>query len=300
MNPQAVTEDRPKDAIDNSGWNWTMEKKVGESFRPYPRFNDTADASYSKDDKNTENSTQGPAISVTSSLFDTSSAPASDGDDGERATPENDPAQTSTNAWHMTTHITSEGDVQTSFCMVAPFGTQQQENIMLMVELDEASKHYTLTPCFPARHERSTALWADPATVSDALTQIEDIITKINPSVCFSVKTKALENHDTEARAAWHVMALNTLATSLASQVRVAFGDYPVRFGQAPANSTIDPGSYYPTRGEVIKPPGLRQVLRKDQADRMFDKLPIDHPCYCQLKTQGTGQGYSWDLEVRS
>lgn len=292
MDTEAGTEDHPKDEIDDGGWNWTMEKEVGKPFRPYLCQNDIHDANCrsdtkcSDDVKDTKAPIQDDAMSVNSSTPDTSSVPASD---GEQATLENDPAHTSTDAWHLATYMTANGE-KSLWCVGAPAETREKDYITLVVNVDETKKHYTITPYFPASNKSSAVLWADPAVVSNALAEIKTILTKIDPSVCFDVKTKALESNDRETRALWHVAALNTMKARSQDRVNISLGEYPVSFGRASENYSIVPGTYYPNREDIIRPQEARHVLRTDQAKRFFAQLPPSHPLYRPLKSKGTAQ----------
>jgi hypothetical protein len=287
MNTQAGTEDHPPDAIDDSGWNWTMEAEVGKRFQPYPRFKNKDDSSCSNDAncsnnaKDTNDSTQKAGMSITSSPSDKYSAPASD---GGQTTLEDDRALTSTKAWHMATHTTA-GEERPLWCILGPVETNQPDIITLELSVDETEKCYTITPCFPAKHKSDVPRWANSATVSNALAQINTIITKIDPSVCFNVKTKALKSHERETRVGWHVKALNTLLARSPEPVTVTFGEYPVTFGQASGKTSIVPQIYYPVREDVIKS-SRRHVLTIDQAKGLYSQLPPDHPSYQSLESE--------------
>ena len=225
-------------------------------------------------------------LAATASTPDTSSAPASD---GEQATLENDPAHTSTDAWHLATYMTANGE-KPLWCVGAPAGTREKDCITLVVNVDETKKQYTIMPYFPASNKGDAVLWTDPTVVSNALAQIETILTKIDLSVCFDFKTKALESNDRETRALWHVAALNTMKARYQDRVNISSSNYPVNFRQASENNSIVPGAYYPNRKDIIRPEKHRHVLRTDQADRLYAQLPPNHPLYRPLKPKGTAR----------
>jgi hypothetical protein len=289
MDSQLGIEDDFERKPDTGLYDWPNEKYEHKKFQDWPRFNGTINTDIpnsTNNAENTHNSMEEEAPAATASPPHTSSVPASD---GEHATLENDPAHTSTDAWHLATYMTANGE-KPLWCVGAPAGTREKDCITLVVKVDETKKQYTIMPYFPARNKGDAVLWTDPTVVSNALAQIKTILTKIDLSVCFDFKTKALERNDRETRALWHVAALNTMKARSQDRVDISLGEYPVSFGQASGNNHLVPGAYYPNREDVIRPPKARHVLRKVQADRFFAQLSPDHPFYRPLETKGTAR----------
>ena len=284
MDTQNCTRDGSRDEMDNNRYDWIQERFVGKTRGRWPRFNSTNNTHSSNNAQYSDDFMQGDLMATIPSPSNTSLAPAST---GKQATSNENSGQESTKGWRMATYTTAEGEPRQSWCTITPAVTVPANKITLAVHVDQTKQEYTITPCFPARNEAAAVFWEDPETVSHALTQIKAILSDIDPSVCFSVKTKDTDTSVRQRDGMWHVRALNDLQACSSTCVSISNRKFPVMFGLASTPTPIKPEIYHPTRDTIIDhPSGNNHHLRAYQRKSLLDQLPKNHPCYCLMESQ--------------
>jgi len=147
---------------------------------------------------------------------------------------------TTSKTWTLTCDALTCGEGEKPTWYGAPLESYAKcHELTLLVEARKKDHHDHLyfTPVFPVD------LWGTELNLAEISEQLNGVLDDLDPSVCLGERPN---KH-------WLRRALNTLQWERQSSIKVAEKSDSVRFGEAPKDTNLESGCFYPDRTQIIE-----------------------------------------------